>query len=139
MPKVLHVSFLWDDETVNQRHSDYILAMGWVKEGWDVLYFDYRMSAEEIGNDAMNKSLIEIVKTQNPDILFFTKSEGTSRRFTRRYTHTSIHPYIINQMRDNGYKGTIVHWFLDQRFDFFESSIKLGKNCDWFFYVAAGE
>jgi len=139
MPKVLHVSFLWDDESVNQRHSDYILAMGWVKEGWDVLYFDYRMTAEEIGSAEMNKSLIEIVRMQNPDILFFTKSEGASKRFSRTAQSAAIDPSIIPEMRSNGFTGTVVHWFLDQRYDYFKSSLRLGKECDWFFYVSAGK
>jgi hypothetical protein len=139
MPKVMHVSFLWDDDTVNQRHSDYILSMGWVKSGWDVLYFDYRATAEEYGNDAMNESLISVVLQHQPDILWFTKSEGVSRRFGRRSVSCSIRPETIKRIKDLGFKGQIVHWFLDQRYDYFQSSLKIGRQCDWFFYVAGGE
>jgi len=139
MPKVLHVSFLWDDPTVNQRHSDYILAMGWVKAGWDVLYFDYRMTAEEYGNDIMNSALMQIILDKNPDIVFFTKVEGASRRIGKRTQSCCIDPTIIPKLKDKGYKGKFVHWFLDQRYDYFKSTLNIGKHCDWFFYVAAGE
>jgi len=139
MPKVLHVSFLWDDETVNQRHSDYILAMGWIKAGWDVLYFDYRLVGEEIGNEKMNNALMNIILKHNPDIVFFTKSEGGSRRFSRRTASCQIDPNIISSVKQNGFKGIFVHWFLDQRYEYFKSSLDLGSQCDWFFYVAQGE
>jgi len=139
MPKVLHVSFLWDDQTVNQRHSDYILAMGWIKAGWDVLYYDYRMNVEEVGNEAMNSGLIQIIMNENPDIVFFSKSEGASRRFGNKAKSCAIDPNIITKLKNNGFKGLFVHWFLDQRYDYFRSSINLGKHCDWFFYVSTGK
>ena len=139
MPKVLHVSFLWDDSNVNQRHSDYILALGWVKRGWDVLYFDYRLNAEAYGNDKMNAALIDIVDKHKPDIIFFTKCEGSSNRVSRTPKSCIVHPESLSQIKKNGFKGTIVHWFLDQRKDLFKSSVNLAKECDWFFYVAAGD
>ncbi len=139
MPTVLHVSFLWDDPNVNQRHSDYILAMGWVKAGWDVYYFDYRATSEEYGNTQMNTALYKLVMKIKPDLLWFTKSEGVSRRYSRRNQQCKILPQTIRQMKKDGYKGTVVHWFLDQRKDLFKSTLSVGKECDWFFHVAAGD
>lgn len=135
----MHVSFLWDDKSVNQRHSDYILSMGWVKAGYDVLYFDYRGNAELYDNDAMNTLLVDAVVKHKPDILWFTKPEGASKRFGRKAISCSINPKSIQQMRHKGYKGTIVHWFLDQRYDYFKRSLDVGRECDWFFYVAGGD
>lgn len=139
MPKVLHVSFLWDDDTTNKRHSDYILAMGWVKEGWDVLYFDYRANAEEYGNDKMNESLVRIVNEHQPDLLWFTKSVGASKRFGRKTVSCQIRGETLRKIRESGFKGKIIHWFLDQRYDHYQSTIDIGSESDWFFYVSAGD
>jgi hypothetical protein len=139
MPKVLHVSFLWDDDQINQRHSDYILSMGWVKEGWDVLYFDYRGTAEEIGNEKMNESLYQIVMQHQPDLLWFTKSDGVSKRFGGKRISSHIDSGIIRKLRADGFKGKVIHWFLDQRYDYYKSTLNVGSESDWFFYAAAGD
>lgn len=134
----MHISFSWDNKTLNRRHSDYILSMGWVRHGWDVYYFDYRKESVLQGNRQMNQSIIYCVDKYKPDILFISKPQGGVYKQGGRNLSGNLSPHILSNIRENGYKGTIIHWYLDQRKGIYEKSANLARHCDWFFYCAAG-
>ena len=138
MPKIMHISFSWDNKMLNRRHSDYILAMGWIRRGWDVYYYDYRLQGRLAGNQIMNEGIVENVIKHKPDILIFSKSIGGVHTVGGRKTTSKVDPKVIHRIRENGFKGKIIHWYLDQRADLYEPSVEIAKNCDWYFHCSSG-
>ena len=138
MPSVLHVSFAWENNLLNRRHSDYILAMGWMRRGWDVYFYDYRNAGKIGDNGTITHGVLNSVSVNNPDLIIFSKSVGGVHRKNGRLISSSVDPKVIDYIRTEGFSKPIIHWYLDQRFDLYKPSVDIGKKCDWFFHCASG-
>lgn len=119
MPKILFISFRWNDH-LQMHSSDKMMGLAFKRKGWDVHYYDYRVRKKEGSN--INSEIVDTIKFIEPDIIFVNKGE-------------SVNPNIIKQ---SGFKGITIFWNMDQRRNYPISIINWSKVCDWVFECSGG-
>jgi len=125
MPKILFISFRWNDERLKMHSSDKMMALGFSRAGWDIEYYDYRFMYAKFGTERNNQNAYKKIMEENPDILFLNKCE-------------KLDPSIITRARKNGFKGTVVYWHMDQRKLLIKSVVEWSKVSDWVFHCKGG-
>ena len=125
MPKILFVSFRWNDERLMMHSSDKMMSMGFSRGGWDVDYYDYReMPKIDIGCNN-NQNVVDKVLAYKPDLVFLNKCE-------------KLDPTLVNDCKRSGYKGKFVFWHMDIRKPLIRSVLAWSKVSDWVFHCKGG-
>ena len=102
MLKVLQVVNDWGNEIRLKSQADYNFKFGFESLGWETDFFDYRAYYKKFDIEAMNRELKKRILKLKPDLVFIGKGEG-------------IDGDMLAQVRIDGFKGKIVHWYGDAR------------------------
>ena len=109
--RILHAALKWDygrpEQGYSFEHQTFYEAL--VGMGHDVIYFDYPSLSHELGREAMNRRLWEIVRAEEPDLLFCVLFEG------------ELDQGIIRRISDETSTVTL-NWFCDDHWRFHQFS-----------------
>ena len=125
--KILFVGITWYEHgpEMLQHAHDRMLALAFQKIGWEVEFFDYRRVAKETSPEKMNQSLQKEIRNSKPDIVFIIKGE-------------CIEATMLKELKQKGYAGTILYWYMDQRRNIEPFVLKVSSGCDWAFHCKTG-
>ncbi|HNT34382.1 MAG TPA: glycosyltransferase [bacterium] len=116
--KVLHVGVFRD----HALGLDHVCRSGFLKNGIDPICFDFRSSAEEMGLERMNQSLLE--QGADSDLIFITKGE-------------LIQPLTLKRLREKGAQVSIFYGDIRQEPE--NWLVDNCPHCDVFFMTSAGD
>ncbi len=86
--------------------------------GHDLIYFDFMSLLKQHGRDAMNRQLLEVAKSEKPDVMFTVLFGDELDRAT------------IRRISDSGITTT-VNWFCDDHWRFEDFSSRWAPCFDW--------
>ncbi len=89
-------------------------AEGFERDGHEVIRFNYRVIASQIGDQARDQQLIDLCEKERPDFLLCSKTN-------------CIHPNTLNACRAF---TTVVYWFMDPMSNYTEPILRLVKSSD---------
>jgi len=126
MPKILFLSYRWNDQRLKTHSSDAMMANRFGRNGWEVHYHDYREYTKNHGAKFNQEKILHQIMTIQPDILFITKGE-------------KVDPDTIRRCRIHGFGGKIIGWYNDTRRNPVKCVTEISKVCDWFFHCLGGD
>jgi len=126
MPKILFLSYRWNDQRLKTHSSDAMMANGFARDGWCCEYHDYREYTKNHGHRMNQSKIYRNIMNHNPDIVFITKGE-------------KVDPATIRKCRQSGFKGKVIGWYNDVRKQPIKCVIEISKVCDWFFHCIGGD
>jgi len=121
MPKILFLSYRWNDQRLKTHSSDAMMANAFSRAGWTIHYHDYRDYTKKHGLKSNQSKIFREIMNIKPDLLFITKGER-------------VDPDTIRLCKRNGFKGKVIGWYNDIRKQPVKCVTEISKVCDWFFH-----